>query len=56
MPLKQTPHVFELRVLQDEGAHVLSQSRSSLPAELLRQRRVSLRGSLPQEDARNQRQ
>ena len=44
-------------MLQDEVAHLLSQPGTSLPAELLlRQRRLRLRGRLPQQDARNLRE
>ena len=57
MFLEQAPHLLELQVLQDEVAHFLSQPGTSLPAELLlRQRRLRLRGRLPQQDARNLRE
>ena len=57
MSFEQAPHLLELKVLQDEVAHFLSQPGTSLPAELLlRQRRLRLRGRLPQQDARNLRE
>ena len=48
--------MLELRVLQDERAHALSQSCSRLPAQLLRQRRLRRPRSLAQKDARNLRE
>ena len=57
MSLEQAPHLLELHVLQDEVAHLLSQPGTRLPTELLlRQRRLRLRGRLPQQDARNLRE